>query len=230
MAETVSMEIIARIVSDFPTKFGVPRQSGMSDALKATVVFEPEYRVAEALRGVEEFSHLWLIWQFSQAVRPGWSPTVRPPRLGGNKRLGVFATRSPFRPNPVGLSCVRLEGVERHPALGPVLHVAGADLLDGTPIYDIKPYAPYSDAHPEAMGGFTDQVERRRLTVDCPPQLLAVVPEDKREALLDILAEDPRPAYQRDPQRVYGLTFAGLEVRFTVAGETLTVCEVQRGM
>ena len=223
MAETVSMEIIARIVSDFPTKFGVPRQSGMSDALKATVVFEPEYRVAEALRGVEEFSHLWLIWQFSQAVRPGWSPTVRPPRLGGNKRLGVFATRSPFRPNPVGLSCVRLEGVERHPALGPVLHVAGADLMDGTPILDIKPYLPYADCRPEATGGFTDQVSRPLLAVDIPPALWKRVPEEKREALRAVLSFDPRPSYQHDPHREYGFVFAGLEVRFTVEEGRLTV-------
>ena len=230
MAEEHSIKVIARIHSDFQSKFGIPRQSGLVPELRAKIVFEPEFRIPEAVRGLEGFSYIWLIWQFSQSVREGWSPTVRPPRLGGNERRGVFATRSPYRPNALGLSSVRLEQVELDPVLGPVLHVAGADLLDGTPIYDIKPYAPYSDAHPEAKGGFTDQVERRRLTVDCPPQLLAVVPEDKREALLGILAEDPRPAYQRDPQRVYGLTFAGLEVRFTVAGETLTVCEVQMGM
>ena len=178
------------------------------------------------MRGLEGFSHIWLIWQFSQSVREKWSPTVRPPRLGGNARLGVFATRSPYRPNALGLSSVALERVELDGALGPVLHVAGADLLDGTPIYDIKPYAPYADAHPEARGGFTDQVPRRRLAVDCPAALLAAVAPEKREALLGVLAEDPRPAYQEDPERLYAMTFAGLEIRFTVSDGTLTVREV----
>ena len=221
------VKVIARIQSDFSTKFGIPRQSGLVDSLRAKVVFEPEYRVPEAVRGLEDFSHIWLIWQFSQAVREDWSPTVRPPRLGGNRRLGVFATRSPFRPNALGLSVVGLERVEIDPALGPVLHVTGADLLDGTPIYDVKPYIPYADAHPEALGGFTDQTPRKRLEVCCPEELLAKAPEEKRAALLGVLAEDPRPPYQADPERVYGMAFAGVEVRFTVAGEALTVVEIE---
>ena len=228
MPETHTIQVIARIKTDFSEKFGIPRQSGLVQDCKALVVFEPEFRNPDALRGLEDFSHIWLIWQFSQAVRPDWSPTVRPPRLGGNRRLGVFATRSPFRPNALGLSCVRLEGVELDKALGPVLHVSGADLMDGTPIYDIKPYVPYADAHPEARGGFVDQVARRRLEVDCPPDLLERAPVEKRAALLGVLAEDPRPAYQGDPDRVYGMAFAGLEVRFTVAGERLTVLSLDR--
>ena len=222
---------IARIRSEFKEKFGIPRQSGLVEALRARVVFEPAFRRPEALRGLEAYSHLWLIWQFSQVVAEGqdganWRPTVRPPRLGGNRRMGVFATRSPYRPNALGLSCVRLLGVEPAGPEGPVLTVGGADLLDGTPIYDIKPYVPYADAHPEASGGFADRIERRRLTVDFPPHLLERVPEDKREGLTGVLAQDPRPAYQADPERVYGMAFAGLEVRFTVEGERLTVQDV----
>ena len=205
-----SLRVIARLHSDFSTKFGVPRQSGLVEALRAAVIFEPEFRVPEAVRGLEEFSHLWLIWQFSQNQREDWSPTVRPPRLGGNRRLGVFATRSPFRPNPLGLSAVGLEAVELHTPKGPVLHVSGADLMDGTPIYDIKPYLPYADARPEASAGFTSRVDRARLAVDCPPALLERVPPEKRAALLGVLAEDPRPSYQDDPARVYGMSFAGL--------------------
>lgn len=222
------MEItpIAYIRSDFQEKFGIPRQSGLVEALRAEVVFAPEYRVPEAVRGLEDFSHIWLIWEFSQARREGWSPTVRPPRLGGNRRLGVFATRAPFRPNALGLSAVRLEAVEPDTPRGPVLHVSGADLLDGTPIYDIKPYIPYADAIPEASGGFTDRVDRLLLAVDCPPDLLERVPPEKREALLAVLAQDPRPQYQDDPRRVYGMAFAGLEVKFQVAGERLTVAEI----
>ena len=220
------LHTIAHIETDFPDKFGIPRQSGLVEALRARVVFEPEYRNPDAVRGLEDFSHIWLIWQFSRSVREGWSPTVRPPRLGGNKRLGVFATRSPFRPNALGLSAVRLETVELDTALGPVLRVAGADLMDGTPIYDIKPYVPYADARPEAAGGFADQVERRTLAVDCPPALLEQVPEEKRRALLAVLAQDPRPPYQEDPDRIYGMAFAGLDVRFTVMGEGLRVVEV----
>ena len=226
MAEEHTIQVIARIHSDFTTKFGIPRQSGLVPQLRAKIIFEPEFRIPEAVRGLEGFSHIWLIWQFSQAVREKWSPTVRPPRLGGNERLGVFATRSPYRPNALGLSSVGLEGVELDPELGPVLYVSGADLMDGTPIYDIKPYAPYADAHPEARGGFTDQVPRRRLAVDCPPELLDKVPEGKRAALLGVLAEDPRPAYQNDPERVYAMAFAGLDVKFRVSGGTLTVCGV----
>ncbi|WP_297200788.1 tRNA (N6-threonylcarbamoyladenosine(37)-N6)-methyltransferase TrmO [uncultured Flavonifractor sp.] len=223
----IPMHVIATIRSDFPTKFGIPRQSGLVEELKATVVFEPEYRNPDALRGLEDFSHLWLIWQFSQAVRETWSPTVRPPRLGGNTRMGVFATRSPFRPNPIGLSCVKLEEIKKDPVLGPVLVVSGADLMDGTPILDLKPYLPYADAHPEATGGFTGNVGGTTLRVECPPELLEAVPQDKRQALLGVLSRDPRPSYQHDPSRVYGMAFAGLEVGFTVDGDTLYVCRVE---
>lgn len=223
----IPMHVIATIRSDFPTKFGIPRQSGLVEELKATVVFEPEYRNPDALRGLEDFSHLWLIWQFSQAVRETWSPTVRPPRLGGNARMGVFATRSPFRPNPIGLSCVKLEEIKKDPVLGPVLVVSGADLMDGTPILDLKPYLPYADAHPEATGGFTGNVGGTTLRVECPPELLEAVPEDKRQALLGVLSRDPRPSYQHDSSRVYGMAFAGLEVGFTVDGDTLYVCRVE---
>ena len=224
MAEELSLHIIARIHSDFPTKFGIPRQSALVPELKSRIVFEPEYRDENALRGIEQFTHLWLIWNFSESK--GWSPTVRPPRLGGNTRLGVFATRSPFRPNPIGLSVVRLEGVERDPKLGPVLVVSGADLLDGTPILDIKPYIPYADAHPEASGGFTEQTVSHHLDVDFPDQLLQRVPPDKRAALTGVLAQDPRPSYQDDPSRIYGFPFAGMEVRFRVEGEQLTVVDI----
>ena len=225
--ETHTLRVIARIRSDFPTKFGVPRQSGLVEALKSTVVFEPPYRNPDALRGLEDFSHIWLIWQFSGAVRESWSPTVRPPRLGGNARMGVFATRSPFRPNPIGLSAVRLEGVDLHTPDGPVLRVAGADLMDGTPIYDIKPYLAYGDCIPEAGAGYTSGLPERLLEVDVPERWLALVPQDRREALLGVLAHDPRPSYQRDPERVYGLSFAGLDVRFTVTGDVLTVCQIR---
>ena len=217
---------VAHIRSDFPEKFGIPRQSGLVDALTATVVFEPDYRDPSAFRGLEGFSHLWLIWEFSQARRVGWSPTVRPPRLGGNRRLGVFATRSPFRPNPIGLSCVRLVELRQDRELGPVLIVAGADLLDGTPIYDVKPYLPYADCKPEAVGGFAARPKEAELEVDCPDSLLAAVPEDKRAALLAVLAQDPRPQYQDNPDRVYGMAFAGLEVKFRVERKGLTVTEI----
>ena len=220
------MEPIARIRSEFSTKFGVPRQAGLVEGLRAAVVFEPPYRVAEALRGIEGFSHLWLIWEFSQNKKTGWSPTVRPPRLGGNQRMGVFATRSPFRPNPLGLSCVKLEKVELSTPDGPVLWVSGADLVDGTPILDIKPYLPYADCRPEAVGGFAGEAPEGRLTVDIPPALLSRVPEERREALMGVLTQDPRPAYQDDPDRVYGFGFAGLEVRFRVENGVLTVVDV----
>ena len=227
MEQTSLMRVIARIHSDFPEKFGIPRQSGLVDELRAKVVFEPEYRDISALRGLEGFSHVWLIWEFSQARREGWSPTVRPPRLGGNRRLGVFATRSPFRPNPIGLSCVRLVEVAQEEGLGPVLVVAGADLMDGTPIYDIKPYLPYADCKPEAVGGFAAQPKEASLRVQ-PGDWLGQVPEEKRASLIGVLAQDPRPQYQDDPQRVYGMSFGGLEVRFRVDGDQLVVTEVAR--
>ena len=226
MAQEIGMQVIARVRSDFPTKFGIPRQSSLVEELKSTLVFEPEFRDVNALRGIEQFSHLWLIWQFSENARAGWSPTVRPPRLGGNLRLGVFATRSPFRPNPIGLSAVRLEGMEIDPKLGPVLHIACADLMDGTPILDIKPYIPYADAHPEAAAGYTAQTRLHALNVDFPDALLARIPPEKRAPLRGVLAQDPRPSYQDDPARVYGFGFAGWEIRFRVAGETLTVVDV----
>ena len=218
------MKIIARIHTDFPTKFGIPRQSGQAD-FEATIVFEPEYRNEEALRGIEGYSHLWLIWKFSAAERDTWSPTVRPPRLGGNKRMGVFATRSPFRPNPIGLSSVKLLGVEKT-AQGSVLHVSGADLMDGTPIYDIKPYLAFTDSHPDAVGGFADAKKEYALQVDFPKELLAPVPVNKQKALLELLSEDPRPQYIEDPERIYGFVFANLEIKFSVANGVLTVKEV----
>ena len=217
---------IARIRSDFPTKFGIPRQSGLVRELRAVIVFEPEYRNPDALRGIEGYSHLWLIWQFSQAVRADWSPTVRPPRLGGNVRMGVFATRSPFRPNALGLSCVELVEVRKTAQDGTVLVVAGADLMDGTPIFDIKPYAPYADCHPEAKGGFTDTAGDFLLQVSFPEQLLSKIPQDRRDALLGVLSHDPRPSYQRSPERVYGMPFAGWDIRFQVQEDTLTVIDV----
>lgn len=224
--DTANLQIIARMKSDFPQKFGIPRQSGLVEELQSTIIFEPPYRCADALRGIADFSHLWLIWQFSEAVRSGWSPTVRPPRLGGNTRLGVFATRSPFRPNNLGLSSVRLIGVEETEKFGTVLHVAGADLMDGTPIFDIKPYIPYSDCHIEATGGFTDHAKDFLLKVVFPPALLAMLPSGKQAAAVAVLSHDPRPSYQRDPDRVYGLAFAGFDIRFTVQQDTLTVQEV----
>ena len=220
------MKIIAKIHTDFSEKFGIPRQSGIVPHLKGTIVFEPEYRNPHAVMGLEGYSHIWLIWQFSKAVREEWSPTVLPPRLGGKTRMGVFATRSPFRPNPIGLSSVRLERVEIDPQLGPVLHVAGADLLDQTPIYDIKPYIAYADSHPDAVSGFADQVKDYALKVEFPKNLLALLPQEKREAALGILAQDPRPSYQHDPERRYGVAFAGFDIRFHVADGVLTVCEV----
>ena len=226
MAQQHTIQVIAHIRSDFHTKFGIPRQSGLVDALRATVVFEPEYRNPDALRGLEGFSHIWLIWAFDQSIRQGWSPTVRPPRLGGNARMGVFATRSPFRPNPIGLSSVVLEAVEATPHDGTVLRVRGADLVDGTPILDIKPYIPYVDCRPEAVGGFASTPAAPTLTVNIPPHLLEKVPAEHREALEGVLALDPRPHYQDDPDRVYGFVFAGLEVRFSVEGDHLTVQDI----
>ena len=219
---------IAHIENDYEEKFGIPRQSGLVNEVKSRIVFEPEFRSRHALRGLEEYSHIWLIWQFSKALREGWSPTVRPPRLGGDVHMGVFATRSPFRPNPLGLSCVKLEGIIQDAKHGPVLAVSGADLLSGTPVYDIKPYLPYADMLPEATGGFTDRVGRKALRVNFPEELLSQVPEEKREALRGVLAQDPRPAYQHDPARVYGMRFGGFDIRFSVDGDVLTVKEIIR--
>ena len=219
------LEYIARIHTDFPTKFGIPRQAGLVNT-KGTIVFEPEYRKEEALKGLEEYSHLWLIWEFSEAVRENWSPTVRPPRLGGNRRCGVFATRSPFRPNPIGLSCVKLLGIEKHPEKGMVIEVEGADLLDGTPIFDIKPYLPYVDSHPKAKGGFTDHIEEHILKVEFPEALLEKIPKPQREALLEVLANDPRPRYQKNPERAYGIAYGQKDIRFQVKDDTLFVCDV----
>lgn len=225
--DPISMDVIAVMHSDFPTKFGIPRQSGLAEALQSTIVFEPAYRNPEALRGIEGFSHLWILWQFSQAVRQDWSPTVRPPRLGGNTRMGVFATRSPFRPNAIGLSCVRLLSVEHTQDMGTVLHIGGADLMDGTPILDIKPYIPYCDAHPEAMGGFTQDAGDYLLEVDFPENLKQRLPAEKQEAICQVLSHDPRPSYQKDSDRVYGLSFAGHDIRFTVKDKVLMVVDVQ---
>lgn len=220
------MRAIARVHSDFPSKFGVPKQSGLVEDLTSTLVFEPEFRSEDALRGLEGFSHLWLVWVFHQAARREWSPTVRPPRLGGNARMGVFATRSPFRPNPIALSAVRLDGMERTEAWGTVLRLRGADLVDGTPVLDVKPYLPYADCIPDALGGFAAAPAAPALAVDIPPDLLERVPPERRRALRGVLAQDPRPRYQEDPDRVYGFGFAGLEVRFSVADGVLTVREI----
>lgn len=222
-----SLKVIARIHSDFPTKFGIPRQSGLIPELTAAVVFEPPYRNPEALRGLEKFSHIWLIWQFSEAVREDWSPTVRPPRLGGNRRVGVFASRSPFRPNALGLSSVRLLRIEKHPKYGDILVVSGADLMDGTPIFDVKPYLPGGDSHPEALGGFTENLAEPQLTVEFPDELLRQIPRDRQAALLAVLSRDIRPGYQRDEERVYGLPFAGFDVKFRVRGDILTVSALE---
>ena len=225
--ETYTLKVIARIRTDLPEKFGVPRQSGLIPELKGKIVFEPEYRNMDALRGLEEFSHLWLIWQFSKAARDTWSPLVRPPRLGGNEKMGVFATRSPFRPNAIGLSCVELEKVELDRELGPVIYVRGVDLMDGTPIFDIKPYLPYADCRNEATGGWTDVLVRPLLKVEFPAEVLEKVPEEHREAVRAVLEADPRPRYQDDPQRIYGLTFARRNIKFRVDGEMLYVVEVE---
>lgn len=222
------MKTIAKIHTDFSEKFGIPRQSGLVPSLKATIVFEPEFRNADALRGLEEFSHIWLLWEFSEAIRSEWSPTVRPPRLGGNRRMGVFATRSPFRPNPIGLSCVKLEKIVLQGENAPVICVSGADLLDGTPIYDIKPYLPFTDCHSEAVGGFADKVSARHLKVNCLSELRQRIPEEHLQAVMDILAQDPRPSYQHDSERIYGMKYADMEIKFTVDKDTLTVQEVEK--
>ena len=221
----ITVRPIAHMKSDFPTKFGIPRQSGLVYSLHSTIVFAPEYRNPDALRGLEDFSHIWIIWQFSEAVREEWSPTVRPPRLGGNTRMGVFATRSPFRPNAIGLSCVKIVGIEQTAEHGTVIRVAGADLMDGTPILDIKPYIPYSDCVPEALEGFTATAGDFLLQVEFPDNLLQILPEDKRKAAIEVLSHDPRPSYQRKSDRIYGLRFSEFDIRFTVEQDTLSVIE-----
>ena len=222
------MKVIGHIRTDFPSKFGIPRQSGLIDDLKGKIVLEPEYRNPQVYKGIEEFSHIWLLWEFSEAKKEHWSATVKPPRLGGKKRMGVFATRAPFRPNNIGLSCVKLDRVEQDEKDGPVLWVAGVDLLDGTPIYDIKPYIPLTDCHPEASEGYTRETKIHELKVEFPEELLNQYPEEKRQAVLGILAQDPRPTYFQDPERVYGMEFGGLEVHFKVDGEVLTVTGIDR--
>ncbi len=222
----ITIHPIATMRSDFPSKFGIPRQSGLVDSLRSTIIFEPKYRNSDALRGIEDFTHLWIIWQFSEAVRTEWTPTVRPPRLGGNTRMGVFATRSPFRPNSLGLSCVKLLGIEQTEENGTVIHVGGADLMDGTPILDIKPYIPYSDCHPDALGGFTATADDYLLNVDFPSHLLEKLPPQKRKSAVEVISHDPRPSYQRNPERIYGLRFAAFDIRFTVENDTLYVKEV----
>ncbi len=220
------MKIIARVSSPFKSKFGIPRQSGIAEEIESEIVFEPEFRNPDALRGLEEWSHIWLIWQFSENLRDTWSPTVRPPRLGGNTHVGVFATRSPFRPNAIGLSCVKLKSVDITNE-GPVLKIMGADLMDGTPIFDIKPYVPYADAHPEATGGFTDKTEFHRLKVDITNELEEKIPEKERAALIAVLSNDPRPQYHKDPDRVYGFPFGEHEIKFKVKDDTLTVIAIE---
>lgn len=222
------MKIIAHIHTDFPDKFGIPRQSGLVKELTGKIVFEPEFRNPEAVRGLEEFSHIWLLWKFSESEKAHWSATVKPPRLGGKKRVGVFASRSPFRPNDIGLSSVRLEHVEMDENAGPVLHVSGIDLMDGTPIYDIKPYVPLSDCHPEASEGYTKETKQHQLKVEFPEEYLRIYPEEKRQAVLGVLAEDPRPAYVKDEKRVYGVSFAGYDVKFRVIGDLLRVCGMEK--
>ena len=228
MQEGFFVKPVARIFSDFSSKFGIPRQSNLIDSLEATVVFEKEFRNPDALRGLEGFTHIWLLWQFSENMRENWSPTVRPPRLGGNERVGVFASRSPFRPNPIGLSCVRLAAIENDPVNGCVLRVIGADLMDGTPIIDIKPYLPFADCMPEAKGGFATPLKEYALEVDLPEEIAAALPEEKREVLRQVLSQDPRPAYHGEKDRIYGFPFAGFEIRFTVDGKKLTVKEIER--
>lgn len=227
MQNTYSIKPIAYIRNDFPDKFGIPRQSSLINTLKAEIVFEPEYRNPEAFRGLEDYSHIWLIWGFSENTKSNWTATVRPPRLGGNTRMGVFATRSPFRPNPLGLSSVRLESIELHSEHGPILHILGADLMNGTPIFDIKPYLPYADSHPEASEGFAGPLKNYSLRIECAPELLEHVPSDKQEALLAVLAQDPRPSYQNNPEKIYGLRFAGMEVKFRVENDILYVIHIK---
>ncbi|MBO5019113.1 MAG: tRNA (N6-threonylcarbamoyladenosine(37)-N6)-methyltransferase TrmO [Clostridia bacterium] len=222
------LKIIARIKTDFPTKFGIPRQSGLIPELQGKIIFEPEYRKPEALRGIDGYSHLWLLWDFSEVSAENWSPTVRPPRLGGNKRMGVFATRSPYRPNPIGLSSVKLEKITEDPKLGTILHISGADLMNGTPIYDIKPYIAYTDSHPDATGGFSDDVFENTLSVDFPDNLKNQLSEMQINALLKILESDPRPAYKADGDRIYSFEFGDFNIKFSVNQNILTVLSVEK--
>ena len=219
-------KVIARIRSDFPAKFGIPRQSNVVKSLRSSIVFEAEYRSPDALRGLESFSHIWLIWEFSEAKKESWSPTVRPPRLGGNTRVGVLASRSPYRPNPVGLSSVKIESIEDHPELGKVIHILGADLMDGTPIFDIKPYIPFADCHPEALGGFAAEPPTGKLQVIMDARTADLLPADLHASLKEVLAQDPRPSYHHDPERIYGMSFGGFEIRFSVAEDNLTVVDI----
>lgn len=228
MIKSVEMHVIAYIHNDFKTKFGLPRQSGLVEEIPSVIVFEPPFRDPAAFRGIEDYSHLWLVWQFSEAKKEHWSATVRPPRLGGNRRMGVFATRSPYRPNPIGLSSVTLTDVVMDEKNGPLLYVTGADLMDGTPILDIKPYLAFTDSHPEADGGFAAAIDPYRLEVDFPAELLEKIPKEKRNALLGALREDPRPSYQEDPERIYGLAFGSFDVRFSVREGRLIVVEVKK--
>lgn len=223
--EKLTLDVIAYIHTDFPEKFGIPRQSGLVDT-RAEIVFEPAYRNPDALRGLGDYSHIWLLWGFSGIEKTEWTPTVRPPRLGGNRRMGVFATRSPFRPNPLGLSCVELKRIDVRKGVGCVLHVRGADLMDKTPIYDIKPYLPYVDSHVDARGGFTQQIKEYGLKVEISDEWMEIIPKEQREILPEILAQDPRPSYQEDPERIYGMEYAGMNIRFQVRGNVLTVCEI----
>ena len=226
----VTLDVIAQIHTPYDSKFGVPRQSGVVKGLESRIVFTPKYRTREALRGIEGYDYLWLIWSFSEAIRGDWSPTVRPPRLGGNERRGVFATRSPYRPNPLALSSVRLLRVEEDAEDGLVLIVDGVDMMDGTPIYDIKPYLPFSDSHPEARAGFAEKVVDAQVQVDFPPALLAKLPSQLRDGAVAMLAQDPTPHYQKDPARIYGLAFAGSDIRFCVSDGVLTVVDVVSGL
>lgn len=223
-----SLKTIAHMQSDFSSKFGIPRQSNIVDTLQSTIVFEPDYRNPDALRGLESFTHIWLIWGFSETERDTWSPTVRPPRLGGNARMGVFASRSPFRPNALGLSAVKISSIQQHPKLGPLIHVLGADLMDNTPIYDIKPYLPFADCHPEATGGYASAAPTPVLTVNIAEDVITPLPPQNRKALHDVLALDPRPSYQNDPNRVYGMPFAGYEIKFSVCDNVLTVHKIEK--
>ena len=227
MNNSYTIKPIAYIHNDFSEKFGIPRQSGLVNTVKSSIVFEKMYRNPDAFRGLEGFSHIWLIWGFSESVREGWSPTVRPPRLGGNKRAGVFATRSPFRPNSMGLSSVELERISMDKELGPVLHVLGADLMDGTPVFDIKPYLPYVDSHPDALDGFAGPVKKHRLHVKCPDYLMSLIPTDCRNALCELLSQDPRPSYQEDAGRIYGMKYAGLNIKFRVEKDTAIILQVE---